>query len=485
MITSRFGLRAGAAFAIAAAPAVANTVRRVSIVIVVNSMRPDELTRRSLLLGAGPLLAAAPSRFLGITMMPEYIQNEGIDGTLRNLIERAKVTAVTISPYVMEPSNDADASREPPIDAGAGSVRLLDRPLWGKRELRVRTAPSYTHRFSRFRPLRYQPMEPTELTQKQGRIVSDFILEAQRRKLKVYFQVQAAIPPAYRVQFGGPVDDDQPRLPDGSYLKRRVSNNGSLASEHILQYLETFLGDLVETYPEIDGIRLDWPEYPPYFYEETFFDFSRHAESFARARGINWDALKTESLAAMKAPGLKLVPQLNQLKAQMAEALIARARKAIPGKELIPNAFPPPFNEVSGFDYARIGKHCDGVSVKLYTMHWPMMLRFWSENRNPAFFRDAQKWMNIGAFRSLNDCRYPEPDEPHPVSAAAQEAKIKAAQKAAGATPVYALAHGYGPVADFRKRLALAWRASAGRVWINRYGYLSDAKLAAVGEVCS
>lgn len=442
------------------------------------------LSRRALLAGAAPLIAAPPTRFVGITMMPEYIQNEGIDGTLKNLIERARATAVTISPYVMEPSNDADASREPPIDAGAGSVRLLDRPLWGKRELRVRTSPSYPHRFVRFRPLRYHPMEPDDLTQKQGRLIDDFIREAQRRKLRVYFQVQAAIPPAYRVQFGGPVDDDKPRLPDGSFLKRRVSNNGSLASEHILKYLETFLGDLVATYPEIDGIRLDWPEYPPYFYEETFFDFSRHAESFARDRGVKWDELKAESLAAMKDSRLRFVPQLNQLKAQMVEALLERARAAIPGKELIPNAFPPPFNDVSGFDYARAAKHCDGMSVKLYTMHWPMMLRFWSGNRDARFFAEARQWMNIGAFPKLADCRYPEPEEPHPVSAKAQEEKILAARKAAGAKPVYALAHGYGPVEDFRKRMGIAWRASAGRVWVNRYGYLSDAKLSAIGEVC-
>jgi hypothetical protein len=113
-----------------------------------------------------------------------------------------------------------------------------------------------------------------------------------------------------------------------------------------------------------------------------------------------------------------------------------------------------------------------------------MMLKFWSEGRDAQFFREAQKWMNIGVFRRVEDCRYPEPEEAHPVSERAQEEKIRVAQRAAGATPVYALAHGYGPVADFRKRLGIAWRASGGRVWINRYGYLSDAKLTAVREVC-
>ena len=79
---------------------------------------------------------------LGVTVMPEWIQSEGIDQVLDNL-ERAGVTAVATSPYVMAESDAENAGREPPIDAGAGKVRLLDRPLWGKRELRCTTAPGY------------------------------------------------------------------------------------------------------------------------------------------------------------------------------------------------------------------------------------------------------------------------------------------------------------------------------------------------------
>jgi hypothetical protein len=46
------------------------------------------------------------------------------------------------------------------------------------------------------------------------------------------------------------------------------------------------------------------------------------------------------------------------------------------------------------------------------------------------------------------------------------------------------MAHGYGPVDDFRARLSTAWASSAHKVWINRYGYLSDEKLDAIGLVC-
>ncbi|MCA3260792.1 MAG: hypothetical protein ING44_02520, partial [Telmatospirillum sp.] len=80
--------------------------------------------------------------------------------------------------------------------------------------------------------------------------------------------------------------------------------------------------------------------------------------------------------------------------------------------------------------------------------------------------------------------QYPEPDAPHPVGAAAMARKIDAARRRSAPTSVYAMAHGYGPVDDFRARLSTAWASSAHKVWINRYGYLSDEKLDAIGQVC-
>ena len=50
-------------------------------------------------------------------------------------------------------------------------------------------------------------------------------------------------------------------------------------------------------------------------------------------------------------------------------------------------------------------------------------------------------------------------------------------------TPVYAFSHAYGPLDDFRTRMETAWRASRGRMVVNRYGYMADAKLDALGEL--
>ncbi|MBI3469468.1 MAG: hypothetical protein HY000_41230, partial [Planctomycetes bacterium] len=109
-------------------------------------------------------------KFLGVTVMPEYLQNETVDGVLDNLV-RAGVTAVATSPYVMAPADEKTGGREPPDDAGAGTVRLLDRPLWGRRELFVTTAPSFVPDERLYRGLRYQPAAPTELTRRDGPII--------------------------------------------------------------------------------------------------------------------------------------------------------------------------------------------------------------------------------------------------------------------------------------------------------------------------
>ncbi|MGL4242252.1 MAG: hypothetical protein ACRCTI_14175 [Beijerinckiaceae bacterium] len=184
------------------------------------------------------------ARRVGITVLPEFFQNEGVAQVLDNVQRRAGATAIATSPYVMRPAADGEGSREPPIDAGAGSVRILDRPLWGRRDLWVRTSPSYAPDRRLYADLRYAPAEPDEHTARDGGIVAEALHAAKARGLETHLQVQAAIPPGYRVQFGGPVDEDRPRLPDGTSPAVRVDNNGSLASPHILAYTQALIRDL-------------------------------------------------------------------------------------------------------------------------------------------------------------------------------------------------------------------------------------------------
>jgi hypothetical protein len=468
----------------------------------------------------------ATIRTVGITVLPEFIQSEGSDRVLRSLVEIAGANAVTTSPYVMEPADERTGSREPPIDANAGKVRILDRDLFGKRELWVRTAPSFVPDRSLYTGLRYQPPQPDSLTQREGSKVLEFIRLAKASGIKVYLQVQAASPPGYRVQFSGVLDDDQPRRFDGLVPDKRLDKNGSLASPNIRDYMAAMLTDLVRAYPQIDGFRIDWPEYPPYYLDALFVDYSLHANSAAKRLGfsIEWMQESAKSLHAKLfgkltnrdlrglldddggrysllsgAATFSGVFEAMRFRATLVRELVAHARKAIDNAggehmELIPNAFPPPWNIVSGFPFGDWGAILNGVSIKEYTMHWAMMIRFYGDallQANPdldeqLLVRALVRLLDVAddsGLSHLRDYHYPEPEEAHPFGKNALQRKIRQAQEEAGTTPVYALVHGYGPVDDFRTRLQAAHAASQNGFWINRYGYLADEKLKVIREV--
>ncbi len=433
---------------------------------------------------------------LGVTVMPEWIQSEGIDQVLDNL-ERAGVTAVATSPYVMAESDAENAGREPPIDAGAGKVRLLDRPLWGKRELRCITAPGYEPDRLLYRGLAYQPSEPTELTRREGPKVGAFLEAAKARGFDVQLQVQAAIPPGYRVQFGGPLEADMPRLPDGRLHPHRVDKNGSLASPEIIAYTTALIRDIAAAYPMIDALRIDWPEYPPYDFKAWFFDFSEHAVRAASTRGYDVEAMRTDCLYLMTDPA-PLIEQgrdahpgfaaLQHFKADLTVDLVRSCRGALPSSmRLVIHAFPPPWSDLSGMDFARVAEAADDIAVKLYTMHWPMMLQNYRRHVTDAGMpedRATEGLLRLFDTGGGPTFHYPEPDEDHPASAEAQIRKIEAARSsAAGQAGILPSAHAYGPINDVLQRVATALEAGDGQAWINRYGYLSDDKLSALGRL--
>ncbi|WP_108662833.1 hypothetical protein [Acuticoccus kandeliae] len=454
----------------------------------------------------------------GVTVLPEWAQAEGIERVLDNL-EAAGATALATSPYVMEPVADGTGSREPPADGGAGKVRLLDRLLWGRRDLWVRTAPSFAPDPSLYEGLAYQPPEPDALTAREGEIVARFIGAAKARGLTVHMQVQSAIPPGYRVQFGGPRPEDAPLGPDDRPVEGRVDLNASLAAPEILAYAKALATDLARAYPDIDALRIDWPEYPPYHFGALFFDFSPHVLARAEAMGIDTGRMRRDTLAlrdyltkgltdaglsaAIAAPSAAEwldrlasdypgVADLLALKRALSVGLIAAWREALPASiALVPQAFPPPFHRLSGFDFAAAGAIADEIGVKLYTMHWPMILRNWGDAMaGSGVAPDALGAALValadtgGPAAALSALLYPEPDMAHPAGDAAMAAKIRDAREAVGgACPVSAFGHGYGPIEDVTRRARVAFEAADGRLWMNRYGYLSDEKLAALATI--
>lgn len=463
--------------------------------------------------------AETTKRFLGITTLSPYIQNEGIDGILTNLIDRAGATAVAINTSVTAPAAEGVGSFQPPIDAGA-SVRLFDRPLWGKHALWLRSAPGHQANLDFFKDSPYKPRPADDLTATAGQILSDFVAAAKGRGLRVYIQTGATQPPGLRAE-------DTPRLPDGRLPVDRMADTGSLASPAIRAWNRAWTQDIFAHYPAIDGIRPDWPEYPCYKLDEAFQDFGEPVRLWAEEHGFDFDRIQREVAAFYrylhgnltnadlldfadrdrgKFTILRLYNQFPgvaewfRLKAALSTDLLRDWRTAITtyggaDKELSANAFMVPFSYITGLDFAGAAQVCESISPKLYTMHWSLMVKFWGDvllATNPGLDETllVRALVNLldlaedeGGTR-IDDYGYPAPDEPHPIPDEPQIRKIQQVKTAVGGkAKIYALVHGYGPVDDFRRRLQLVVDSAADGVWINRYGYLSDEKLDVIREV--
>ncbi len=457
-------------------------------------------------------------RFLGITVLGDYILNEGIDGVLANM-EKCGATAVACNPTVTAPAEEGQGSFQPPDDAGS-SPRLFDRPLWGQRSLWVRSGAAYEPVADFYRDTPYAPRCANDLTAEHGPIIGDFIRAARAAGLEVYLQLGAAQPPGLR-------EEDVPRLPTGDLPQQRMAHTGSLASPAIRSYIRAYVRDLLHAYPEISGIRPDWPEYPCYKLDEAFQDFGPHVEYWAEERGFDFvpikeecaklykrlhGGLKNKDLEEWAGPNRGQFALLNalrsrpgiaewlRLKSELSVDLLREWRAALTAfggedKKLSANAFMPPLTLFTGFDFERAARFCSAASPKLYTMHWSVMVEFWGEvllKHNEGLdeklvTRALAQLFDLGDSidaESLADYGYPAPDEAHPIPDAPQKRKIAQAKAAAGeGMAITPLVHGYGPDEDFARRLKLVAQSEADGVWINRYGYLGDAKIEAIGQI--
>ncbi len=446
---------------------------------------------------------------LGITVLGDYVVSEGPEAVLDRVAGLAGADAVATNPTVTTPATDGSGSFQPPDDAGS-SPRRFDRPLWGRTSLWVRAAPSWRPSAALYADSGYPPRRADELTDAQGPLIARFVRGAKQRGLRAYLQLGAAQPPGLR-----PVDT--PRLPDGSVPEGRMAATASLASQAVRSYNRALVRDLLEAYPEIDGFRLDWPEYPCYTIPEAFQDFGPAVESWGRARGFAWDDLRAAAAALWRrlhgdltcedcerlasgegASAAPVLPEALRLKAALSVDLLADYRDAIdrcgrPDAQILAHAFPPPLSRLTGFDFAGAARFCASISPKLYTMHWPQIVRFWATRllaHNDALSEecavralDRAFGFGIGGSR-LEDFVYPGPDEPHRVGVESQREKLaRSCALVGGRTRVTALVHGYGPLEDFCARFRLAAESGVDGVWVNRYGYLSDAKLAEIGRM--
>lgn len=450
--------------------------------------------------------------FLGVTVLGDFILSEGVAPIIENL-QRIGAAAVAVNPTVTAPAEEGQGSFQPPIDAGS-SPRVFDRPLWGRHSLWVRSGVSYQPNPDFYTASAYRPRQPNDLTAQHGGIIQEFIDQAVAAGLKVYFQVGAVQPTGLR-------DEDRPRLPDGRIPENRMADTASLASEAVRSYNAAYVRDLVAAYPQIAGFRPDWPEYPCYTLGEVFQDFGDHVRRWAMERGFDFEAIRADvaefhDLLLGRHPERQLTDEdfervgkdSRDLAAGLSEWLLLKAALSVDvlqhwrdiiddaggdRYELSANAFMPEYSHVTGFSFPGAAEICDAVSPKLYTMHWSLMVKFWAEPilaANPQLSEEAVvgclvRLMDLSDTdepATVADYGYPAPDEPHPIPDGPQQRKLDdVAAQVGDSCAVTALVHGYGPLEDFSRRLRLVAACPAiSGLWINRYGYLSDAKLDAI-----
>ena len=460
-----------------------------------------------------------------------YFQSEGVDAVLGTLAG-AGVNAIAISPSVYEqidelPGDDAAGlseelpRREPPVDAGAGAVRVVERLLWGQEEVLINPSPSAPPNMEFYEGLKYQPSQATAFTESDGGMIQQIIEDAHGRDMRVYFQLSA-------VQVPGQFDEDMPRLPNGEYPRHRMVHTVSVASDDVRAYICARVKDILTSYPDIDGLRHDWPEHPPYRLGDAFLDFSENARRIAPRLGFDFERMRlaaddlytrlqhltntdlaalsdTQSVSYILAKTLarnSALAEVLRFKAALTTLYVKELREAMDsveqgkGKDLSPNAFPPPLSLLSGMDFGAVAEYADSINMKLYTMHWPKMIHFYAEELLEHNDRSLDEGMLLAAISnlfdfedgdtgtSLDDYRYPPPDLPHRAGKRAQLRKIRQAQREVGKRAnLYPAVHGYGPLDDFEERLRLAWEAGTAGIWINRYCYLGEKKIRAIGRL--
>ena len=378
----------------------------------------------------------------------------------------------------------------------------------------MKTSPSFAPTPSHYIDTPYRPDPATDLTRAEGPMVGHFLDAAKARGMKTYLQVMAAIPPSYRVQFGGPVAADQPMMPDGRPVPDRVDRNATLASPGLRNYMDGLIRDLCAAYPQCDALKFDWPEYPPYHFLMGLADYNPHVAPFAAKIGIDFNDLQRAMQEDCPKGAIRqailddlpvdaLIDQLEQtsdtladhfrlrrhLVADFARFLTDSVKRHSGGRMgVLLQGFPPPWNRMSGFDPATLAGIADELAIKFYTMHWPMIGQnyvtecarlFDLPQTTLAAYFHRHFMGNPVSGDTAPPLAYPAPDVAHGISADT----INARMTALGQDGVIGISHSYGPDADVCARFDALAHAAKGLLDINRYAYLSDSKLDALSSI--
>jgi hypothetical protein len=487
------------------------------------AMRQTDATWRSL---------KVPTHERGITITSGELASDGVEPVL-DAVANIGGNAIGLPTNITVESTAVDGLREPPLDVD-GQVRVLDRPLWGKRELYVKRYPVHDGDPQLWSDLPWNPpaAPPESMRTDYPRLAID---AARERGFRVYAQLT---PYGLPGSIGGQDSlasgqdhrhDLRPRRLVGGPSTDAIAMIGCLNKPVVRQLGRVRVQEVLRHYGDVDGLSLDWVEYPTYFIDNVFTCFCDDCRNQAIHLGYEWSAitaavrhvwdslhtLTPSSLDALSRSGdwgdLMADPEVTQdgvnswldFKAQAVALALndIRATMDADGFDhtlLSANGFSLPWGRMSGASYPRAKGSLDSHRIKLYSFHWHMMVRWWTErllawNKESRIDPHLATSAVVALFGIVLDdspellaphmFQMPGPEEPHNFAAESYRHRLENVPEMSEPLAVQMpFVHAYRSTQDFANVLDAVASYAGDGLWVQRYGYLNDDKLAVLAE---
>jgi len=455
-------------------------------------------------------------RFTGVFLNPFFVQDEGL-GPVFDRLEKMGATAIVTHPRVAVPVEEGEGKRFPDLH-GDGHRRVLARPLWGKPALHLKSGLSFEPNRRLFGKTPYAPPAFDPPPGVDLEIPSKILREARSRGMQAHLLMHPFLP-------AQPRTEDLPVFVGGSRSSRgRFSGNVCLNSPAAFEYGLAMVADILDHFPELDGLMPDWVEFGAYQLESVFTCFCPHCEAEARQSGFDWDAMKRDVGAAWDwlhalepgrvasltgadggalreavetRPGLAEFVRfkahtVRRFYRALRQMLVARGKGDL---LLTSRGWPPPWNRASGMSYGQLTEFCQVAAPKLFTFDYCALPRWYGEviaKWNPGLGERTILDMLVAVMdlpdaiedRSFEHYHIPAPDVPHMAGVSCYGPRItEVAEAVRPAARLCPFTHAYLPLPQWRELLTMMRRLPVDGIWIQMYGYLSDDKMDAVREI--
>ena len=423
-------------------------------------------------------------------------QSEGIDTLLDNL-EKNHIKEITIEPrFFIETGNPSDL-RLPPLDLD-GSNRKLERPLFGGNDVK------YGKKYFCFIPDEHL-FSSTVYRPDCKSFNIDFCKEVVLRAKARGFRINIFVPP---VPKGGYDEKDYDVTVDGRKVLPAISKEACRNSEDVINYYVALANNLIKEYNP-DGLMFDWIEYTNYAFSDNFLCFCGNCTGKMEEYGYSVEHLRSivlsvydwvrnvdhlPSFDGMDAHDIwkSINPDIHEFFKFKQESIYNtiiyirnRIEKTV---ELLFTGFAPPMNKATGLlpVFSDAGLNIR-VQPKMYRFHWAMMVNWYaSELYSLNSGVPLSDWICfvkklLEVTDPSCDIRHyvmPSPGEVGALDIDDERMKMKCSfEKDSNCLQTVRL-HGYATDEEFEQRVSFAKAFSYERVSIQRYGYLSDEKIA-------